>query len=452
MITTSGEIVNLQIVMLYTFLKIILGFGTRMYYRDIHIKNRERLQHDGPTLIIANHPNTLMDAWIIAQLSDRKVYCMTKGTFFNTRIKRWFLKSLGLIPVNRSIDRKTQGVSNVESLELCCKVLEEGKTLVVFPEGNSELEHQLRALKTGAARIALEVEKRYQGKLDLKIVPIGLIYMKGDKFRSSVFGRVGTEISPLQYLELYRANESLAARNLTNDFRESLESLLLESQSREQDLLVDDIAEVLSFEPADVPGYDLEKNVEEVKRINEKLNQINAETPWKMEEIQRLVSKIRWQLGQFDIKSKQLDTRVGPGVVISQLLETVFVLVFGLPLFVFGALHNFIPFKLTQFLMPKIVRDIEYYAPIAVLLGVVLYPLTYIGFVVTLNQFIHVNFWTELVYFSLMPIGGLFAYYFLREVGNITFRWNYVFLVSSQRDKLSALRSDRSRLHYLIFG
>jgi hypothetical protein len=36
------------------------------------------------------------------------------------------------------------------------------------------MERQLRELKSGTARIALEVEQRNAGKLNLKVVPIGI--------------------------------------------------------------------------------------------------------------------------------------------------------------------------------------------------------------------------------------------------------------------------------------
>ena len=44
----------------------------------------------------------------------------------------------------------------------------------------------LRNLKTGTARIALETEKRNEGKLGLKVVAVGLNYSQPEKFRSNI--------------------------------------------------------------------------------------------------------------------------------------------------------------------------------------------------------------------------------------------------------------------------
>ena len=77
--------------MLYRLLKFIIGIGIRLYYREIKIRHKEYLRHDGPIIIIANHPNTMMDAWIIAQSISQPIYFMAKGTFFNTPLKRRIL-------------------------------------------------------------------------------------------------------------------------------------------------------------------------------------------------------------------------------------------------------------------------------------------------------------------------------------------------------------------------
>lgn len=71
----------LNIHMLYAILKIIIGLGTRLFYREIKVKNKEFLEHDGPMIIIANHPNSMMDGWIIAQACRQPINFLAKGTF-----------------------------------------------------------------------------------------------------------------------------------------------------------------------------------------------------------------------------------------------------------------------------------------------------------------------------------------------------------------------------------
>ena len=155
--------------------------------------------------------------WLIALACKKPIHYLAKGTFFNTKLKRRILGSLGMIPINRQIDGNTSGVSNTSSFEACYKVLESGKILVIFPEGNSIMERQLRELKSGTARIALEVLKRNEGNIDLKVVPLGLYYSQAHRFRSSVFVKIGEGISVHHHLDHYLINPTQAARELTKE-------------------------------------------------------------------------------------------------------------------------------------------------------------------------------------------------------------------------------------------
>jgi 1-acyl-sn-glycerol-3-phosphate acyltransferase len=144
--------------MLYYILRLIVSIGIRLFYKQIRVKNREYLDEKGPKIIIANHPNTIMDAWILGYICNRRIYYMAKGTFFTSPLKRWVLNGLGMIPVNRKADGISSGVSNDDSFEACYRILEEGKILVIFPEGSSFQERLLRKLKSGTARIAIQTE------------------------------------------------------------------------------------------------------------------------------------------------------------------------------------------------------------------------------------------------------------------------------------------------------
>jgi 1-acyl-sn-glycerol-3-phosphate acyltransferase len=181
--------------MLYRILKILVSIGLKSYYKEIKILNKKVLSTKGPLIFISNHPNTLMDAMMIGFITKKPVYFMAKGTLFNSKLKLWLLQNLNMIPINRQGETAVKGVKNQDSFEACYQLLESGKTLVIFPEGTSFLERQLRALKTGTARIALEAENRNNGKLGLKVVPLGLNYHKAEKFRSSVLVNVGEPIS-----------------------------------------------------------------------------------------------------------------------------------------------------------------------------------------------------------------------------------------------------------------
>ena len=232
--------------MLYRFLKIVVEIGIRFYYKEVKILNGKSLSHDGPLIIISNHPNTLMDPMLVGYATKQPLFFMAKATLFNSKLKLRLLKNLNMIPINRQGEKSTLGVSNQNSFEACFRVLEEGKTLLVFPEGTSFLERHLRELKSGTARIAIEAEKRNKGLLNLRIVPLGLNYLKAEKFRSSVLINVGPQISVAEYLENYAKDSGKTAKQLTEKFRVNLEQVLVNSESKEQENFVDELTDHIS--------------------------------------------------------------------------------------------------------------------------------------------------------------------------------------------------------------
>ena len=282
----------------------------RLYYSEIRVKNPEFLEHNGPMIIIANHPNTLVDAWLIGNICKQPIYFMAKGTFFNNRLKMWFLKSLNLIPINRATESKTKGVSNQATFEECYKLLEQGKTLVIYPEGNSLLERQLRELKTGTARIALESEKRNGGKLNLKVVPMGLIYLQAEKFRSSILVNIGQGKKVTHHLVEFEENHSSASRKLTNEFRVQLEKVLVTTQSKEQEALIEELVTgIQSRYRGEESG--VEQQVELLKKVRDRIELLNLMEPWKVEEIQNLLRNINWRIQKLKIKSDFLLLKLG---------------------------------------------------------------------------------------------------------------------------------------------
>ncbi len=436
--------------MLYRFIQILVNIGMRLYYSEIKVKHPEFLEHDGPMIIIANHPNTLVDAWLVGKVSKQPVYFMTKGTFFSNKLKMYFLRSLNLIPINRATESKTKGVSNDASFEECFKVLEQGKTLVIYPEGNSFMERQLRDLKSGSARIALEAERRNNGELNLKVVPMGLIYLQAEKFRSSILVNIGEGKGVIHHLEEFKTNTSLAAKKLTVEFRTQLEKVLVTTQSKEQEALIEELVEAMqSRYRGEAKG--VEEHVELMKKVRDRIELLSLMEPWKIEEIQKLLRNINWRLEKLRIKSDFLDRKFRSAMFIRQIFFSFIFMIIGFPVFLVGFIHNYIPFKATDLLLPKLVKNVEYFAPVAILLGLVIYPLNYFGFIYLAGYFVVLPFWAKLIYFILMPITGMYARTFVRYLKHISFKWHYIFLVMNEREALIELKKNRQRLFDMIF-
>src|SRR5215475_8408383 len=181
------------------FIGLALGF----YFRRIERFHLERVPADGPVLFVSNHPNSLTDSFVIGASVPRKVNFIGTVQLFSIKPVKWLLTQCGVIPINRVKDnpRAMRGVA--DTFEAVYKVLERGEAVGIFPEGVTYDDSALKEVKSGAARMALELENRHGGKLGLRIGPVGLTYSAKELYRSDVLANFGEPIRAAEFLSGY---------------------------------------------------------------------------------------------------------------------------------------------------------------------------------------------------------------------------------------------------------
>lgn len=440
--------------MLYRILKYVIGTGIQLYYKEIRVNNRAGLSNNKkPLIVIANHPNTLMDAWVIAMICKQPIYILAKATLFDSKFKLKLLRSLNVIPINRKWEGITKGVDNKDSLSECYEILSKGKTLVIFPEGTSYKERKLRDFKTGTARIALETEKLYGGELDLKVVAAGINYSQPEKFRSDILVDVEEPKGVKDLLELYEKDSEKAVHYLTDQFRDRLEKVLVTTETKEEGDLLDDIYKVLNtkYLPARDKDKGVQGEVNELKDIKNKLEEFKLIQPWRIDEIRKSIKSINWKLEKMKIKADFLDRKFRSSLFFRQTLISLLFILVALPLAILGLVHNYLQYFFTDWLVPKISKDIEYYAPLAILVGIVVFPITYTGFVLVAQYAFSLSWLGIIGYLFMMPLTGMFTYWFFKYLKDIRYKWRYMFLMVDRKDTLYELQKEKKRIKELLF-
>lgn len=159
--------------MLYSLVKIPAKLALWIYARNVAINKKEILQSNGPLLIACNHPNSFMDAIIIATIFKRPVYSLARGDAFGNVFYARLLRSLNMFPVYRV----SEGVENLEqnykTFEDCKNIFKQNGIVLIFSEGRCINEWHLRPLKKGTARLAIS---SWQDGIPLKVLPTGLNY------------------------------------------------------------------------------------------------------------------------------------------------------------------------------------------------------------------------------------------------------------------------------------
>lgn len=162
--------------MIYAILKPLIKVALFFFCRKIYVDHKKVFNSESPTLIIANHPNSFLDAIIIAAYINKPIHFLARGDVFNKPFHRFLLQFLNMIPVYRISEGKEYLHLNEYAFKESQKVLNRGGIVLIFIEGICLLTNQLQVFKKGAARIALE----YNGEKPLHILPLGIAY---DRFK-----------------------------------------------------------------------------------------------------------------------------------------------------------------------------------------------------------------------------------------------------------------------------
>jgi glycerol-3-phosphate O-acyltransferase/dihydroxyacetone phosphate acyltransferase len=196
------------------------------FFRRIDVVGIENVPADGPVIFAGNHPNALMDGFLlIAKCGRWPLHFMANAKLWKYRLLAPVLNATGAVPVYRREEHDGK-VDNSQAFERLYDVIESGKCVGIFPEGISHVESQLTKLKTGTARIALAVTDR--GKAKVKIIPCGLNYINRHRFRSQVLIEFGEPIViDEQWIRDYNQDEQGTVRKLTDHLAEALTNVTL---------------------------------------------------------------------------------------------------------------------------------------------------------------------------------------------------------------------------------
>jgi hypothetical protein len=140
-------------------LKILIQAGLWLFCNKIHLKNKQLFKTGGPLLIIANHPNSFLDALIIGSYYKRRVYFLARGDAFKKPIHRFLLESLNMIPVYRLREGKEFLHLNDYAFSRSIELLSKGYAVLIFIEGICINSNELQPFKKGTARILEGIQK-----------------------------------------------------------------------------------------------------------------------------------------------------------------------------------------------------------------------------------------------------------------------------------------------------
>lgn len=184
------------------------------------VEGAENIPDRGAAILASNHLSA-GDTVVLPAMIPRRMVFPAKAEAFHghdlkSRVVAWFLKAVGMRPMERS-----GGRASAEGLVQVAGVLEDGELLGIYPEGTRSPDGRLYKGKTGVARLALQA--------GVPVVPIAMVNTQLHKgpFGIPMMRRPGIRIGrPLDFGEYSgRENDRQVLRWITDEVMAAIDAL-----------------------------------------------------------------------------------------------------------------------------------------------------------------------------------------------------------------------------------
>lgn len=343
---------------LYPFLRPFAKIAIGIYFRKLHIANRDRIPKKGPMIIACNHPNSFTEPCIFATYQPRTLHFIVRGDVFKNPVIAWLLRQTNQIPIYRIRDGFTSPRRNDASFAACFEKLEQGESILIFSEGLCVFEKRLRTLQKGTARMALGAIEKYGSLDDFHILPAGITFTHGDQYRGEVMLNIGEPIPVKKYEALNETDPTRATNLLTRDIAAAIKPLMIHIEEPSRDKLYDDLMDLMdSRSPYPIWPVVVPHN-ERFRRETLIAFQLNSWDEDKTAEIEAKVDALKNKLPNPEGSLQSLQYLSKPSWA-----SFVYLIVGVVPAILGFVLHA-IPFYLAKYIASKFRNEIEFYTPV----------------------------------------------------------------------------------------
>lgn len=424
---------------------------TRVFYRRCEVFGLERLPRTGGVVLCGNHPNALVDAVILQAVSPRPLHPLARSGLFKNPLMRPLLAIIQAVPIHRRQDQapaggvETSGAepgqmgANLDAFERCYDFLAAGEVLLIFPEGESHSDSQMRTFKTGAARIALGALAR-DGNPPT-VLPVGLNFSEVGRFRSSVFVNFGEPV-PVEAAPDESGED--AVKRLTGKIQAGLEAVTLNPESwRDLDLLRR-LERFFALRRNRIRKRTMGERFRTLKKLNETHLRLWREHPGQVERVRLLLNQFERLCRKTGVRDYHLTLNYTPMMVGRFVLRTLAVLLVMAPVALWGALNCALPYWLTGWLAARLARGRYQYDTGRITLGMLFFGGFWGGQTAWVWQ--AAGGWTALGYLLSLPIAGTVTLFVSRERTRILENIRVFFVFLRKKDLREYMRDKRRHL------
>ena len=431
----------------------ILRLALRVYFRHIEVSGLENVPAESPVIFVLNHPNALVDPVFPLCLTPRRVSFLAKAPLFRMPVIGYFVRALDSLPAYRHQDKGEDVSRNLETFVAARKLLARGGTIGVFPEGVSHDEPRLKALKTGAARIALGAVSSGE-VIDLQVVPVGLYYTEKTTFRSSAllhFGE-GLLVAPVT-LEPDGTPPRDAVRELSDRIEKALREVMLHTEQEEALTLIDRAERIFSAE--EVGDADeqqrLSRTLELRQRFLEGYAFYRARAPQRIASIESRITRFEQELKQAGVDPFELSLPPTAAHTVVKLIGQVATCIMLAPFALLGAVVHYPAYRLGGYLAQHLARDEQdVVSTFKIISAMLLFPLTWI--LLAVLGWVLGGWFICLATLLITPLCGYVAIRFFEELDGFIGSFLALALFITRRRSFVRLLAERAAIRREILA
>jgi BASS family bile acid:Na+ symporter len=207
----------------YDMLKGLIRLSLLCYYSEVRLEGVENIPQNKPVLLLPNHQNGLLDPLILAAfIPNYRPYFLTRSDVFRKPLLRKLFSFFRMLPIYRMRDGRNTLGKNQAIFDTCVRLLENGETVLLFPEANHHIGRSVRPLSKGFTRIVFQALDEHDA-MNLELVPVGINYQRAQGFPDKVLFTFGKPISAQPFA--VESDRISATRNLIFKVSESLRNL-----------------------------------------------------------------------------------------------------------------------------------------------------------------------------------------------------------------------------------
>jgi 1-acyl-sn-glycerol-3-phosphate acyltransferase len=311
----------------------------------------------GGVLLVANHPNAMIDPAVVWATAGRDVRFLAKEPLFRAPVIGQLLRAGGAIPVYRAIDA-ADTAKNAAMFAAAGAALAAGDAVCIFPEGTSHSSGRLEPLRTGAARIAQAAAER---GVETSIVPVGLNFDRKSAFRSRASIVYGAPLA---------VDSREGVRDLTERIAGAMRELMIEADPLVDAAIVARIDQLFAIaRPETREMYRVERR----RRIAAGIERLRARQPEWYSEIAERVRTYDARLARFGVTDNDLSGAVSTATAFRFAIREGLIALALAPVLVAGFVIFWLPYRLTDWMAQRGTLDEQ--ATIKVVGGLAVYGL-----------------------------------------------------------------------------